>query len=103
MIEEIFSALPRHFVAGTVDSEKSYYFSLGEIKMTVLIGPDECEIQKGKTLEKADCVCKTSPDFFCRIWEEGYRPSLQDFLTGKIKSNDPGSLEVFLQCFGKQS
>lgn len=103
MVDTIFASLSDSFVAGAVTSEKSYYFSLGDIKKTVLVSADSCEVKEGKAVENADCVCKTSPEFFQSIWDDGYRPKMGDFLTGKIKSNDPGALKDFLKCFGKDA
>jgi len=54
-------------------------------------------------VESAQCVCKTSPEFFLKIWDEGYRPGLKDFLSGTIKSNNPNELKTFLAAFGKES
>jgi putative sterol carrier protein len=81
----------------------SYYFSLGDCKKTVRLSSESCLVTDGKTIEQADCVCKTSPEFFLKIWQEGYRPGMKDFLSGTIKSNNPGSLQLFLKCFGKES
>ncbi len=101
MIDKIFTALPESFLAGTVDEEISYYFSLGDVKKTVFLSTDRCVVEEGKGVEKADCVCKTSADFFVKIWDEGYRPGMKDFLSGAIKSNNPSGLQTFLSVFGK--
>jgi len=103
MLEEIFSGLPASFVPGIVTAPVTFYFTLGEIKRTVHIAPETCRVESGKTVDNASCVCKTSPEFFLRIWQENYRPGMKDFLSGTIKSNDPGLLQVFLRCFGKES
>lgn len=102
MVEKIFASLPNLFVPDTVEDPVSYYFSLGEIKKTVRLTPDRCLVEDGRTVERADCVCKTTPDFFEKIWNDGYRPGMGDFLSGKIKSNDPNGLQTFLKTFGKK-
>lgn len=102
MVERIFESLADEFVAGSAGSETSYYFSLGDIRKTVRLAPDRCLVDDGRTVEQADCVCKTSTEFFEKIWNEGYRPGVGDFLSGKIKSNDPTALQNFLKCFGKE-
>lgn len=102
MVEKIFASLPNLFVPDTVEDPVSYYFSLGEIKKTVRLTPDRCLVEDGRTVERADCVCKTTPDFFEKIWNDGYRPGMGDFLSGKIKSNDPNGLQIFLKTFGKK-
>ena len=101
MIESIFSALPGSLVSGVVDKDSVYYFSLGTIKKTVHLGPGGCTVDDGRTVDDADCVCKTDEAFFLSIWEDGYRPGMGDFLSGKIKSNNPSALQTFLQAFGK--
>lgn len=101
MIEDIFSTLSQFFVPETISQPKSFYFSLGDTKKTVELSSDSCRVTDGKVLENADCVCKTSPDFFLKIWQKNYRPGMKDFMTGTIKSNNPGALLDFLRCFGK--
>ena len=103
MIEDIFAGLPESFVPETVTAPVTFYFTLGETKRTVHVSPDACRVESGKTIDNADCVCKTSPEFFLRIWQDDYRPGMKDFLSGTIKSNDPGSLQIFLRCFGKKA
>ena len=101
MVEKIFTSLPNLFVPDTVKDPVSYYFSLGEIKKTVRLSPDSCLVEDGRTVERADCLCKTIDDLFEKIWNDGYRHGMADFLSGKIKSNDPGGLQIFLKTFGK--
>lgn len=103
MLEEIFNRLPEAFVPGAVDTPVSFYFTLGETKRTVHVSPDACKVETGKTVDNADCVCKTSPEFFLRIWQDDYRPGMKDFFSGTIKSNNPGALQSFLRCFGKKA
>ncbi len=101
MVEKIFSSLSNNYCPGEIDEETSYYFSIDDIKKTVTLTPENCRIEDGKTIESVDCVCKTDSDFFLRIWNEDYRPGMSDFLSGKIKSNNPMALKDFLAAFGK--
>ena len=101
MVDSIFATLPDAYVAGVVDKPMTFYFSLGNTKQTVHLAPDHCLVEEGKTVDTADCVCKTDGDFFVSIWNDGYRPGMGDFLSGKIKSNNPSALQLFLQAFGK--
>lgn len=103
MVEKIFAGLSQLFKPESVTAAVSFYFSLGEIKKTVQISPEKCIVEDGKTVESADCVCKTSPEFFLKIWDDGYRPGLKDFMSGTIKSNNPNELKTFLAAFGKES
>jgi len=102
MVEAIFSGLPDVFIPQSVSSPVCFYFSLGDIKKTVILKPDSCTVEDGKSIENADCVCKTSTDFFEKIWNDGYRPGLKDFMSGTIKSNNPNDLKIFLAAFGKE-
>jgi len=102
MIDTIFAALPASFVAGVVEEPQVYYFSLGATKKTVRLDAQSCTVEEGRTVAEADCVCKTDESFFASIWNDGYRPSMGDFLSGKIKSNNPTALQLFLRAFGKQ-
>ena len=101
MIETIFSGLEDSYSSGVIDAETSFYFSIDDIKKTVVLTPDSCRVEEGKTIEEVDCVCKTSSDFFLKIWNDGYRPGMGDFMSGKIKSNNPLTLKDFLAAFGK--
>jgi putative sterol carrier protein len=101
MIEEIFAKLPESFVAQTISQPKTYYFTLGDIKKTVVLTRESCQVTNGKTIDNADCVCKTSAEFFLRIWQDNYRPGMKDFMMGTIKSNNPPALQDFLRSFGK--
>ena len=101
MIEAIFTQLEDSFLPEVFTKETSFYFSIGPFKKTLYLGPKSCRIEDGKIIEQADCVCKTSPEFFQRIWNEGYRPGLKDFLSGAIRSNNPDTLKTFLAAFGK--
>jgi len=103
MIDAIFAELPAAFVPGAVAKPMSFYFSLGDHKKSVRITPTECAVADGKIADSADCVCKTSPEFFLKIWQEGYRPGMKDFLSGTIKSNNPTALQDFLRSFGKDA
>ena len=101
MIETIFSGLEDSYSSGVIDAETSFYFSIDNIKKTVVLTPDACRVEDGKTIEEVDCVCKTGSDFFLKIWNDGYRPGMGDFMSGKIKSNNPLTLKDFLAAFGK--
>lgn len=101
MLEEIFARLADNFQADLVQKRTIYYFSIEEQKWTVTVAPDGVLVEQGKTVDTADCVCKTDEAMFRRIWQEGYRPGLADFLSGAIKSNNPFALQEFLKFFGK--
>ncbi len=101
MSEAIFEQLAAGYKPGSFSRPTSFYFSMDNIKKTVVLGPEGCRIQEGKPDGEADCVCKMAPEMFNRIWHEGYRPGMKDFMSGAIKSNAPGLLQEFMQAFGK--
>jgi len=101
MVAGIFDTLADGYCPGRIGEVTTYYFSIDQVKRTVTLAPDACTVEAGKTLDKADCVCKMRPELFLRVWNEGYLPKVRDFLGGAIKSNDPQKLQVFLQVFGK--
>ena len=55
-------------VNGVNTGLKRFYFSLDDVRKTVLLSRESCEVQDGKTVERADCVCKTSNELFIKIW-----------------------------------
>lgn len=101
MMEEIFSRLEKSFRPDPGRAMRSYYFSVDETRKTVFLGPDGVQVAEGRTVAEADCVCKTSAPFFLKVWQDGYRPGMQDFLSGAIKSNNPSALKEFLEAFGR--
>ena len=101
MIEQIFTDIPQTCQPGPKDEPVTIYFSIGDIKKTVQMSPSGCQVDNGKVVEDADCVCKTSEEFFLKVWNDGYKPGLKDFLSGAIKSNKPDILATFLSACGK--
>jgi hypothetical protein len=101
MQEEIFRTLQENYQKGIFTVPTTFYFSIDAIKKTLTLDGEGCTIQDGKTVESADCVCKTSAEMFSRIWHDGYRPGIMDFMGGSIKSNAPQHLQQFLTAFGK--
>lgn len=101
MQEDIFTTLQASYQKGVFTVPTTFYFSIDDIKKTVTLDGDGCTIEDGKTVEDADCVCKTSAEMFNRIWNDGYRPGIMDFMGGAIKSNAPQLLQQLLVAFGK--
>jgi putative sterol carrier protein len=91
-VAKIFKSLCKRFNKANVTAERCYYFSLGEDeKWTVRITKEKCEVKKGKN-EEADCFFKGPAELF-----------LEDFLTGRVKSNNPMLLKEFVKAFQKSS
>lgn len=101
MIEQIFAEIPKTCHPDSANKAVSIYFSIDDVKKTVQMSSAGCQVDNGRTVDDADCVCKTSEEFFLKVWNEGYKPGLKDFLSGAIKSNKPDILATFLAACGK--
>ena len=101
-LEPLFDYLSDRFAENSVDSPVSFYFSLGNWdshKWTITVDPKMCQIQNQKPTGRADCVIKTSPEMFRKIVHESYVPSMDEFMKGDIKTNDPNLLMRFQSVF----
>ena len=100
-IEKIFKGLCKRFNKDNVDAERSYYFSLGEHeKWTVAITREKCTVRRG-TSDAADCFFKGPEDLFLDVWHGRHQLGPKDFLTGRVKSNNPLLLKDFVKAFQK--
>ena len=98
-ISKIFEGLEKKFVKGNHKEPRTYYFSLDDDeKWTVAMGPSGCKVTAGHT-DNADCFFKGTKEMFLEVWNGRYTPSAMDFLTGKIKSNNPVLLKDFIAAF----
>ncbi|MFV8750738.1 AMP-binding protein [Nannocystaceae bacterium ST9] len=99
----LFDDLEGRFVANAVSKPTSFYFSLGEAadgKWTLDLRPDQAIFKQGRPASgTADCVLKTSVEIFEKIVRESYTPSVSEFMSGKVKSNDIALLQVFQRAF----
>lgn len=101
MIDEIFAQTATLYRQGTFPEKTTYYFSIGDTKKTVTFERDQVSVIDGKGTADADCVCKIGNELFLKIWHDGYRPGVMDFMSGAVKSNAPQLLQKFLSAFGK--
>jgi len=100
-ITKIFKGLPKRFNKANVQSARTYYFSLGdEEKWTVHLTKDKCTVEPGRT-EEADCFFKGPAELFLAVWNGEHKLGPADFLTGKVKSNNPMLLKDFVAAFQK--
>ena len=100
-VETIFKGLCKRFNKANVTAERSYYFSLGEDeRWTVRITKEKCEVEKGKN-EEADCFFKGPAELFLDVWTGRHQLGPMDFLSGKVKSNNPLLLKDFVKAFQK--
>lgn len=99
-VPEIFESMKAGYKKGSMSDDRSYYFSLDDYKYTVTFSNDKIKVEEGKTVDEADCVLKTSAEMFSKIWD-GYKPGMMDFMSGKIKTNNPTLLQDFAGAFTK--
>ncbi len=100
-VEAIFKGLCKRFNKANVTAERSYYFSLGEDeKWTVRLTKEKCEVRKGKN-DEADCFFKGPAELFLDVWNGRHDLGPMDFLSGKVKSNNPVLLRDFVKAFQK--
>ncbi|GFO56472.1 hypothetical protein GMSM_34790 [Geomonas sp. Red276] len=101
-MSDIFNNLEQSYQKEVFTVPTVFYFSIDEdVKKTLTLNAEGCTVAEGKPAGEADCVCKTSKEMLDKIWFQGYRPGIMDFMGGKIKSNAPQLLQQFLQAFGK--
>ena len=101
-IGTIFKGLAPRYRKGAFAKPTSFYFSLDDDeKWTVSLAPDTCEVKVGKPAEDADCFFKASKQMFLDVWNGKHTPGMTDFMTGKIKSNNPLMLKEFVAAFKK--
>ena len=100
-IASIFQSLTWRYVPGNMKKKTVYYFALDEDeKWTITFTPEACTVEPGNTAEP-DCFVKGSKAMFLDVWNGRYVPTLVDFLTGKIRSNNPVMLKEFYAAFLK--
>ena len=98
-----FADLQSRYKPDVLDQELSFYFSLGDDpgqKWTARLTPKTMEYSRGKT-EGCDVFLKTDEDLFLQLIRGQYKPSMMDFMSGKISSNDPLKLTLLKDCFSR--
>ena len=101
MIDAIIAEMASQFRKGVFAERTSFLFNVDDVTMTVIVDAQSYSVAKGATVAKADCSCKTTAEMFKRIWFEGYKPGIMDFLSGAIESDAPLLLPQFLKAFSK--
>lgn len=102
-LRPLFDELNEKFGPNRLSEEVSFYFSLGnaeKLKWNIVVNAEDCHIGLGKPAGgHADCVMKTSPAMFKRIVTESYIPSMDEFMSGEVKTNAPQLLAQFQAAF----
>jgi putative sterol carrier protein len=100
-ITRVFKGLAKRFNKAAVKTERSYYFSLGDgEKWTVHLTRAKCTVKPGRN-EDADCFFKAPPELFLDVWNGRHKLGPTDFLSGRVKSNNPVLLKEFVAAFQK--
>jgi hypothetical protein len=100
-IEKIFKGLARRFNGDNVRAERTYHFELGaDESWTVRLTREGCHIARGDG-EGADVYFKGPAQLFLDVWNGRHELGPKDFLTGKVKSNNPFALRDFVAAFRK--
>lgn len=102
MIDGIFESMAERYKKGEFKEKTIFYFAVGDDKRTLTVDAMGCTVENGKTVENADCFCKTSHELFLKIVQGGYQPGMRDFMSGQIKSNAPFLLQQFMGAFRKE-
>jgi long-chain acyl-CoA synthetase len=95
----VFEELEARFEPGVVKAPISYYFSIGSERFTLKLNETTYLLERGRTVEKADCVLQTSPELFRRMVLDGYTPGVREVVTGSIKSNNVRALQDLRRIF----
>lgn len=101
MIDAIILEMGTLFRKGMFSRKTTYRFLLEDVAITVTVDGESFSAEKGASSCQVDCSCKTSAEMFRKIWYDGYRPGIMDFMGGAIKSDAPMMLPQFLKAFGK--
>lgn len=101
MVGEILAESAALYRKGAFAEKTTFYFSIDETKKTLMVDGGCCTVIDGKGMTDADCVYKMGKELFLKIWKEGYKPGMRDFMSGAIKSNAPNLLQKFMAAIGK--
>jgi hypothetical protein len=102
-IESIFKGLCRRFNRDNVRADRTYHFELSEDESwTVRITRESCEVKRGGA-DGADVYFRGPATLFLDVWNGRHELTAKDFLTGKVRSNNPLSLRDFVAAFQKSA
>lgn len=100
MIESMISEMESAFRKGVFSKKTTFRFRLEDTTIAITVDGEGYQVENGD-VAVADCDCATSAEIFRKIWYEGYRPGIMDFLSGAIVCDNPLMLPQFLRAFGR--
>lgn len=98
-MEQIFSEAVTAYQG--LDGVFTFYFSIDEKRYTIFADGQKLQVEEGKKVENADCVCKVTSELFKKIWYENYKPGMKEIFSGDLKTNSPELLQKFLKACGR--
>jgi hypothetical protein len=100
--KKIFSEVENEFKKNYFKEKKIFYFNIEGIEKTVSIDSKRFIVEDGKIVENPDCSCEIKKEILEKIWYDNYKGSFIDFVSGKIRANNPYLLKEFMRAFGRQ-
>jgi len=98
-VRSILEALPGRYIPDSGQDTVTYYLSIGDERWTLSLDSENCQIAEGRTVERADCVLKCTPDLFVRMVLHGQMPGALDIARGRIRTNSPMMLRSLQERF----
>jgi hypothetical protein len=101
VFEAMIAEMQASFRKGVFKEKTTFAFIVNNATITITLDAESFTAREGSASGKVDCTCKTSEEMFRKIWFDGYRPGIMDFMGGAIKADAPLLLPQFLKAFGK--
>ncbi|PYP85243.1 MAG: hypothetical protein DMF61_16845 [Blastocatellia bacterium AA13] len=98
-IADVFNSLSERFKAGKLTRTTTFHFLIEHESWTIAVGPTHCTVEEGQPTQVADCSLKTSKSVFMAIFRGEHKPSMMDFVTGKIRADNPMLLLALKDAF----
>jgi hypothetical protein len=97
--ESLFGILGQRFRPGRATKTIVYHFCIDDRDWTLIVSSEAFEVLDGKP-PAPDCYLKTTSEILIGTVRGEYTPSFSDFLSGKIRSNNPQVLLTLKSVFG---
>jgi hypothetical protein len=101
-LQKLFAEVEKNFKKNTFKEKKIFYFNIEGIEKSVIVDSSGFKVEDGKIVEVPDCQCEIKKELLEKIWYEDYKPSFIDFVSGKVRTNNPYLLREFMKAFGRK-